>query len=158
MATYPVERLELRRWRWRLRAAARSTGCSLPVADLQALLDDGATLNSAATALEVPRHLVTWLADQGRLLIRPRSPGYPCPDAWASACTTFARQVRQELADEMLATGLTMGEVAEVVGVSPRALRYWRSRQSHPEHRPDEGTEQHVHPPGHRSRDGRRCR
>lgn len=127
LARYPVDAVDVRRWRWRLRAVAAPGACALPVAALQAQLNAGATVRQAAAALALPAYSVMWLASQGKLLVRPQSPGYPCPHAWARACTKAARRLRHELAHEMLAAGLSTREAAEIVGVTPRAVRMWKA-------------------------------
>ena len=128
---YPVDELQVRRWRWRLRAvAAPGSASGLPLARLQSLVDQGATLRQAADEVGLPAEVVGYLGSCGRLLVRPRSPGYPCPVTWAKACARVARRLRHELAHEMLAAGLSSTEVAEVVGVSRRAVTMWRATQA----------------------------
>lgn len=130
LARYPVDAIDVRRWRWRLRLPASPGACSLPLADLQAQLDGGATVAQAAAALGQPVPPVVWLANAGVLLVRPQSPGYPCPVAWARACGKAARRLRHELAHDMLAAGLSTRETAEVLGVSQRAVRMWRATRA----------------------------
>jgi hypothetical protein len=112
---YPVDQLQVRRWRWRLRAvAAPGSASGLPLARLQCLVDQGATLRQAAAEVGLPRDVVGYLGSSGRLL----------------ACARVARQLRHELAHEMLAAGLSSTEVAEVVGVSRRAVTMWRATRA----------------------------
>ena len=120
-----------RRWRGRRRAgAAPGSASGRPRARLQSLVDQGATLRQAAAEVGLPADVVGYLGSCGRLLVRPRSPGYPCPVTWAKACARAARRLRHELADEMLAAGLSSTEVAEVVGVSRRAVTMWRASRA----------------------------
>jgi hypothetical protein len=124
--SYPVDPLDVRRWRWRLRAAACMRS-AVPLARVQSMLDRGDTVRQAAERVGHPLHVVAWLVNQGALLVRPRSPGYPCPVTWAKACARVARRLRHELAHEMLDAGLSSAEVAEVVGVTSRAVCMWRA-------------------------------
>ncbi len=45
----------------------------------------------------------------------------------AGRARRYASRLRRELAEQMLNAGLTTAEVAEVIGVTPRAVRMWRA-------------------------------
>lgn len=128
---YPVPSAHVRIWRWRARvtspAARRSAEASgVPVGAVVRRLAAGDTLKAAARATGAPWDATCRAAYDGAYLYPPRE-RYPCPQVWALAARRHASRLRRDLAAAMRAAGLQTSEIAEICGVSPRAVRYWRT-------------------------------
>lgn len=126
---YPVAAAHVRIWRWRARvtspAARRSAeAAGVPVGAVVARLRAGDSLKAAAAATGAPFRPTCVAAYQGAVLYPPRG-RYPRPQAWAAAARRHASRLRRDLAAAMREAGLRTSEIAEICGVSDRAVRYW---------------------------------
>lgn len=131
---YPVSARCVRAWRWRLQlvssgARANAAALGVPVDAIGARLEQGATLKQACAELGADWPRVNSAAWQGAWLYPPHERGYPCPRRMAGRARRYASRLRRELAKSMLNAGLTTAEVAEVVGVTARAVRMWRASE-----------------------------
>ena len=150
---YPVTAAQVRAWRWRAQLvstdaqiAAISKG--LPVQALQVVLNDGATLKEACEAMSLSWQQVKRAHWQGAFLYPPQSRGHPNPAAWQRAARRTARALRKSLGLSMLASGMQPAEIADVLGCSPRTVRYWRSSYE-PRKRANKQASQDAHADRH---------
>jgi len=131
--TYPVQSCDVRVWRWRGRFVSSAAKCAaerrgLPIAQIQARLDAGASLREASSDIPVSWNAVRTANWNGAFLYPPQKRGWPDPDRWAKAARAIARRLRRDLGIAMLQHGMTCLEVADVLGCTDRAVRYWQDQ------------------------------
>lgn len=135
LGRYDVPPWAVRLARWQLGIpcphARRLLARHCDVDTAQALVDAGHTLRDVARLVDANPNTLRTLAARGALLYAPASPASPAAASARAARRARRAQHRHErvrLIAEMTRAGFTSVEIAEVVGITPRAVRYRRAQ------------------------------